>query len=248
MNDVQCREIDPQLLHARAHGDVHRQCAQDRPVRRELLVRPRGHHGAGALDRQLGGQPRARPHGRRGRHRVHAAGRALEGLRRRHRLHGHDARDHHLGDRPAGLDQAADRVRHRARAAVSSASSRPSSSSPPTRSARAASGSTSWSAGTRTSSRCSASPSASTRRATTTPRTGSTRSRWPGARRRISISTASSSSSRRCAPSPSRYGGTRPLIMNAGASPTGRAFAIRNCDAFFTQASRTSMDGDRADA
>ena len=30
--------------------------------------------------------------------------------------------------------------------------------------------------------------------------------------------------------------------MNAGASPTGRAFAIRNCDAFFTQADRTSMD------
>jgi FMNH2-dependent dimethyl sulfone monooxygenase len=40
---------------------------------------------------------------------------------------------------------------------------------------------------------------------------------------------------------PKPYGGTRPLIMNAGASPTGRAFAIRNCDAFFTQASRTSM-------
>ena len=55
------------------------------------------------------------------RHRVHAAGRPLEGLRRRHRLHGHDARDHHLGDRAARQHQAADRVRHRARAAVSSA-------------------------------------------------------------------------------------------------------------------------------
>jgi len=41
---------------------------------------------------------------------------------------------------------------------------------------------------------------------------------------------------------PKPFGGTRPLIMNAGASPTGRTFAIRNCDAFFTQASRTSMD------
>src|SRR5688500_16466796 len=41
---------------------------------------------------------------------------------------------------------------------------------------------------------------------------------------------------------PKPYGGTRPLIMNAGASPVGRAFAIRNCDAFFTQASRTSME------
>jgi dimethylsulfone monooxygenase len=40
---------------------------------------------------------------------------------------------------------------------------------------------------------------------------------------------------------PKPYGGTRPVIMNAGASPTGRAFAIRNCDAFFTQASRTSL-------
>jgi len=39
---------------------------------------------------------------------------------------------------------------------------------------------------------------------------------------------------------PKPYGGTRPLIMNAGASPTGRAFAVRNCDAFFTQASRNS--------
>ena len=41
---------------------------------------------------------------------------------------------------------------------------------------------------------------------------------------------------------PKPYGGTRPLIMNAGASPTGRSFAIRNCDAFFTHASRTSLD------
>ena len=30
--------------------------------------------------------------------------------------------------------------------------------------------------------------------------------------------------------------------MNAGASPTGRAFALRNCDAFFTQASRRSLE------
>src|SRR5215471_14730871 len=39
---------------------------------------------------------------------------------------------------------------------------------------------------------------------------------------------------------PKPFGGTRPVIMNAGASPTGQAFAIRNCDAFFLQASRTS--------
>jgi alkanesulfonate monooxygenase SsuD/methylene tetrahydromethanopterin reductase-like flavin-dependent oxidoreductase (luciferase family) len=41
---------------------------------------------------------------------------------------------------------------------------------------------------------------------------------------------------------PKPFGGTRPLIMNAGASATGRAFAVRNCDAFFTQASRTSLE------
>jgi alkanesulfonate monooxygenase SsuD/methylene tetrahydromethanopterin reductase-like flavin-dependent oxidoreductase (luciferase family) len=41
---------------------------------------------------------------------------------------------------------------------------------------------------------------------------------------------------------PKPFGGTRPLIMNAGASPTGQAFAIKNCDAFFLQASRTSLD------
>jgi len=41
---------------------------------------------------------------------------------------------------------------------------------------------------------------------------------------------------------PKPCGGTRPVIMNAGASPTGQAFAIRNCDAFFLQASRTSLE------
>src|SRR6266566_2986142 len=37
---------------------------------------------------------------------------------------------------------------------------------------------------------------------------------------------------------PKPYGGTRPLIMNAGASATGHAFAIRNCDALFSTISR----------
>ena len=40
---------------------------------------------------------------------------------------------------------------------------------------------------------------------------------------------------------PKPYGGTQPVIMNAGASDTGRAFAVKNCDAFFMQASRTSV-------
>ena len=43
---------------------------------------------------------------------------------------------------------------------------------------------------------------------------------------------------------PKPHGGTRPLIMNAGSSGTGQAFAIRNCDAFFTATSlsRTSLE------
>jgi alkanesulfonate monooxygenase SsuD/methylene tetrahydromethanopterin reductase-like flavin-dependent oxidoreductase (luciferase family) len=41
---------------------------------------------------------------------------------------------------------------------------------------------------------------------------------------------------------PKPFGGSRPIIMNAGASPTGNAFAIRNCDAFFTQVSRDSVE------
>jgi len=43
---------------------------------------------------------------------------------------------------------------------------------------------------------------------------------------------------------PKPFGGTRPVIMNAGSSPTGQAFALRNCDAYFTAnaASRISLD------
>jgi FMNH2-dependent dimethyl sulfone monooxygenase len=36
---------------------------------------------------------------------------------------------------------------------------------------------------------------------------------------------------------PKPHGGTRPLIMNAGASPTGQSFAIHNCDALFSNVS-----------
>src|SRR5258708_2469961 len=41
---------------------------------------------------------------------------------------------------------------------------------------------------------------------------------------------------------PKPYGGSRPLIMNAGWSGSGQAFALRNCDAFFT-ATSTSRQG-----
>jgi FMNH2-dependent dimethyl sulfone monooxygenase len=33
---------------------------------------------------------------------------------------------------------------------------------------------------------------------------------------------------------PKPFGGGRPIVMNAGASPAGQAFAIRNCDALFS--------------
>jgi alkanesulfonate monooxygenase SsuD/methylene tetrahydromethanopterin reductase-like flavin-dependent oxidoreductase (luciferase family) len=38
---------------------------------------------------------------------------------------------------------------------------------------------------------------------------------------------------------PKPHGHTRPIIMNAGSSKTGQAFALRNCDAFFTATSAT---------
>jgi alkanesulfonate monooxygenase SsuD/methylene tetrahydromethanopterin reductase-like flavin-dependent oxidoreductase (luciferase family) len=44
---------------------------------------------------------------------------------------------------------------------------------------------------------------------------------------------------------PKPFGDTRPLIMNAGSSTVGQAFALRNCDAFFvaTAGSRKSVEG-----
>jgi alkanesulfonate monooxygenase SsuD/methylene tetrahydromethanopterin reductase-like flavin-dependent oxidoreductase (luciferase family) len=40
---------------------------------------------------------------------------------------------------------------------------------------------------------------------------------------------------------PKPYGGTRPLIMNAGSTATGQAFALRNCDAYFTATSSSRL-------
>jgi FMNH2-dependent dimethyl sulfone monooxygenase len=47
---------------------------------------------------------------------------------------------------------------------------------------------------------------------------------------------------------PKPFGGTRPLVMNAGSSDAGQAFALRNCDAFFvaTAGSRKSLAGSAA--
>ena len=41
---------------------------------------------------------------------------------------------------------------------------------------------------------------------------------------------------------PKPFGGSRPMLMNAGASKVGRAFAIRNCDAYFTGVRLASVD------
>ena len=41
---------------------------------------------------------------------------------------------------------------------------------------------------------------------------------------------------------PKPYGNTRPLIMNAGASPEGRGFALRNCDALFTSVRQSNFE------
>ena len=47
---------------------------------------------------------------------------------------------------------------------------------------------------------------------------------------------------------PKPYCDTRPMLMNAGSSDAGQAFALRNCDAFFvaTAGSRTSLAGNAA--
>ena len=41
---------------------------------------------------------------------------------------------------------------------------------------------------------------------------------------------------------PKPYGGSRPLMMNAGASEEGRAYALHNCDALFTSVSFPSIE------
>ena len=42
---------------------------------------------------------------------------------------------------------------------------------------------------------------------------------------------------------PKPFGGTRPLIMNAGSTPTGQAFALRNTDAYFTATQESRKGG-----
>ena len=47
---------------------------------------------------------------------------------------------------------------------------------------------------------------------------------------------------------PKPFGGTRPVIMNAGRSGPGQAFAMRNCDAFFTSTAALRLEVAGADA
>ena len=179
------------------------QRVQDRPVRRQLLVRPLGHQGAGALVGELAGLPQARTHGGRRPASISccrsAAGRAtaatpISTARRSRPSPGRPA----CSPRPSASPCSAPCTRR-----CSTRSSRRRSSSPSITSAKAASASTSWSAGTRASSRCSASASTSTTRATISRRNGSTSSSAPGPSTTTSISPGSISSSRACAPFPS---------------------------------------------
>jgi alkanesulfonate monooxygenase SsuD/methylene tetrahydromethanopterin reductase-like flavin-dependent oxidoreductase (luciferase family) len=52
---------------------------------------------------------------------------------------------------------------------------------------------------------------------------------------------------KRVSAKPQPYGGSRPLLMHAGSSGTGQAFAMRNCDAYFT-ATASSRQGVEATA
>ena len=74
----------------------------------------------------------------------------------------------------------------------------------------------------------------STTRATTTPRNGSTSSSAPGPSTTTSTSPGQYLKLKGVRAFPKPYGETRPIIMNAGRSGVGQAFALKNCDAFFT--------------
>jgi len=45
-----------------------------------------------------------------------------------------------------------------------------------------------------------------------------------------------------CHTSPKPFGGTEPMVLNAGLSEVGQAFAVRNCDGFFTVVKSSDFD------
>src|SRR6266511_4079028 len=218
-NRARSRSIPP-----RSHGDAQCEQAQDRAVRGELLVGTGGHARSGALIGELAGQSQARADGRRVWYRFSPPDRALEGLWRRHRLPGRHARDHHLGTVHAPLFHpiiaakamvTADHIsegRFGLNIVVG------------------------WNEG---------------EFAMFGVQQRDHDARYEYAQEWIDVIKMVWSDKEdfdfegkyldmkgvRGKPKP--YGGSRPLIMNAGASPVGQAFAIRNCDAFFLQASRT---------
>ena len=156
------------------------------------------------------------------------------------RLSGHDARNHHLGDRIAGLDQASHGVRDRARAAVQSDHRRQGMVTAD----HVGEGRfglnivVGWNEG---EFEMFGVKQRDHEQRYDTRRSGSTyQDDLVGPEEFDFKGKYLDMKAIRGKPKP--YGGGRPLIMNAGASPTGQAFAIRNCDAFFLQASRTSLD------
>ena len=180
-----------------------------------------------------------------GRSRVPAADRALARLRRRVRLPGQLARDDHVGCRPARPHDLAAPCSGRSTRRCSTRSWRPSRWPRSTCSPVAASGSTSSAAGIRTSSTCSARSSSSTTSATRTAQ------EWLDVVRTLWREQQPSRLPRPLLrvdqpdrPSRSRSAGSEPVLMNAGYSPAGRAFAMRNCEFLLT--SLIDLDSGRA--
>jgi len=120
----------------------------------------------------------------------------------------------------------------------STRSSPPKNSSPPITSARGVSASTSWSAGTRTSSTVRGAAARARRALRLCAGMGRGDEDGVVGPRAIRLRGEIFQPQGRAA-KPKPFGGTRPVMMNAGASDVGRAFALRNCEAFFTNASRT---------
>src|SRR5215472_1043483 len=220
-----------------ARRDGQPQSAQAWPFRRQLLLRPSGHDGAGALVRKLARLRQTGANGGPSRHRVHPADRTMEGIWRRHRLPGRDVGDGDLGLRALSQDRAANCVRNRACAADPATYRRQR-----VRHRRHIGEGRfglnvvcGWNEGE-------------------FEMFGATlrdhEARYEYAQEWLDIVKLAWSPHQdfdfdgrffqlkgvRAKPKP--YGGTRPLIMNAGASATGQAFAIRNCDALFSTISR----------
>jgi hypothetical protein len=150
---------------------------------------------------------------------------------------GHDARNHHLGW-TALRDSSASPCLAPCMRRSSTPWSRRRKWSPPISSAKAASALISWSAGTKAS--CVAQRSHEDRYEYAQEWIDVIKMIWSDRDEFDFHGKYLDMKGIRGKPNP--YGGTRPVIMNAGASATGHAFAVRNGDAFFLQASPTSLD------